>query len=247
MKDVKNWISNPKKDVEKGIKLYDRYGNNPNIKRFIHLSISRSSKKLMSMLECELGKIYKLYQLNSKLFPQVKKTDVVKSSSTKKASTGDKTLKNKSESFEKAVENEVVKKLAEQEKQNIKKCPELNSIIERRNLLYVEVKNIHARMAETKVKSQRKEMAKQILDLWDDIGECWESINYFKEFGKLPKPDEHVIAKEPLIKCDVNDMLSLIKRRNTVRSYISMYKKSGNDLKAKYENELAEIEKILGK
>lgn len=86
----------------------------------------------------------------------------------------------------------------------------------------------------------RKSNAKRIMAIERERVAGWKRIDHYKQYGEdLSAAD--VAAKEPGVVAVMVE--ALIRRRNTVRTYI---KRSGNPtLKAKYQAELAELNSMI--
>lgn len=102
---------------------------------------------------------------------------------------------------------------------------------------------------------RRKAQALRILDLSDEIATKYDRMNHFNNTGHLPEEP----AKAPERKMEVEDLAVLFQRQQTLRTYISRYKrleKSAKTVEAaarnrglhdRYKLELEDVESKIQK
>jgi len=89
-------------------------------------------------------------------------------------------------------------------------------------------------------------MAARILDMWDEINQCWKQIDYYNQHKRLPDPELEVPT--PTIKADTSDPIGLDRRRRTLKTYLSKGKKDperNQQNMIDWQAEIDAIEKIL--
>lgn len=226
MNKIKVWLADPEHTVEEGLELYNEFGLNANLKRYY--AMCEDKEMILSSLENELK-----VMVGESVLP---------GSIPKKG--------------KEVLEAKNLKVIARQKKMDPfphKKPEVLQPFYDKKLHLFIETRQLQARMVaigdhrlNDKTKEERRIIAKQILESWDGINECWRQIDYYKEHGKLmevtPEPEA------PAIKADATDPMELDKRWRTLGTYISKAKKKKNqEALTTYMTERNAIAEILNK
>ena len=100
-------------------------------------------------------------------------------------------------------------------------------------LLFKEQSDLHSKLDATEREDDRRELCLQILKLDKQVSSGWDNLDYYKEHGCF-KP---VSVKPELTPVE------LVKRRNTLRSYVSREK--NEEKLAAFKLELEQVEEAL--
>lgn len=221
------WLNNPNRTADQGRILYAQFGR----KQFVSRQINRldNDKKVIDILDTQFRLMLGMSVLPPQVDPEtVKKEESKKPKGKKKSDLGKIT----------SVEPKP-RELGDPYPDEDKRPDELKGLYKEKNELYVEAKNLNSILIAkgdeldkhdlgsdeySAIAAQRREMAKQIIDLYNQVNVIWKKIDYFKEHGKLPEDE----ALEPVIevKADVEDPIALDKRWRTLGTYISKAKKN---------------------
>ncbi|UZR95941.1 hypothetical protein [Chondrinema litorale] len=87
--------------------------------------------------------------------------------------------------------------------------------------------------------TERMAAAFIILDYFDEIHDIWDDLKTFENTGALPRRDKKSF--------EMTDLQSLLRRRNTLRTYLSKAKKGrlSKENIAEWEEEIRQIEKLI--
>jgi len=222
--EIHRWLENKEKTIDSGLYLLDKYGRNKT--HIQNLKRQKGNQRILNTLIYELDKIANPAFRSRKL----------------------KTVKTASSAKEKKQTAKKEEPKTSRPDPNPEPIPKdvpgiLEPFYEKKKKLYVEVRNIQSKLCYNNKQDERKQMAGNILEIWDEINECWRNIDYYHKFKKLPEAGE--VTPEPKIKADITDKAELKERLRTIRTYISKAKKKPE----KYEHVLmdytAEKEAIL--
>jgi len=192
-KEIKRWMNNPNHTIKRGKELYSKYGNNQRIIRKVENVNGR--KRKLDILENELKIIAGLPILPKKPRRKAKKEA------------------NKPKVKPEAKPTHIPPDAPE----------DLKKVYEEKKNKYIQVRNLHSKMAHHPEKEERRKLAEQILKLWDEINTCWKKIDYFNQNNKLPDPE--ILEIKNKIKTDTSDPAALERRKRTLATYISKAKK----------------------
>lgn len=120
--------------------------------------------------------------------------------------------------------------------------PEYRALIDERIRSFREAQHLQARLELLPNDAERLAAAIRIRDIFDRNEAIWTAIQHYELHGHLPAPTPTVdpAAIPPL----PNTISGLVKRRNTLRTYISS-KRGDADKEALWRAEMAQIEDAL--
>ncbi len=267
------WLRDPKRTAQAGKMLFLEYGTNINITRLINRL--QDDKRIIAILDVQLKQLIGVSVLPDQV-DQPKKAPAKEQPNTRqsarKSNIQDIQDLRKSRRLpdrpasrpdDDQVKKQITKELADP--YPIEKRPkELDPVYDSKNKLYVEAKNLHAQLvakgdemdkfqedtkAWQKLADERKEIAKKLLELWNQVNDHWGIIDHFKKHGQLPL-EEDSVEKKSQVKADDENPVELDKRWRTLGTYISKAKKKPekNAEKLKeYLDERNDIAKKLNK
>jgi len=208
-------------DVDRGMALYVKYGQNQNILR--RLNMTKNKKVRVDILTNELTQLAGLSVLPGKR-PRAKQKKNKPAPSPKQR-------------LEKAAKKE----------DPPKQVPAiLEPLYLKKREKYILVRNLLSKLQVSSDQEERCTMAGEILHIWDEINALWKQIDYHHQHGKLPPPE--VVIPTVEIKADTSDPLALDRRRRTLATYISKAKKNperNQENLIAYQNEVDAIKKLL--
>jgi len=251
---INDWLSSPNRTASEGKLLYLQFGVNINIIRM--LNRINDTRKIISILDTQ----FKILLGISVLPEQIDIKPIKKQIGIKPKI---KQIDTRKKNIDKALAKSIQPK--EREKSDpftkLSSRPEvLIPIYEEKNKLYVEAKNLHSMLVAKgdemdkfdeeskdykKLAAERKEMAKQIISLFDQVNKCWKQIDFFAINKKLPEPE--ILEQKPEIKADDTNPIELDKRWRTLGTYISKAKKNPERNQEKLKELITESNEIAKK
>jgi hypothetical protein len=229
--DLIEWLK-CKTDYELGVNLYQKYGTSANFKRL--LKVKGKTKQTMADLIYELDKIAKLNKVEVTIVKKIKKSIAQVKPVLVKI-------------------NPVINvKPISKPNYSDSKNEQVRQLIDAKNRLFkIYVSKFHT--LEFLPEVERKKVAFEILDLWEQISEYWLQIDSLEQFGVLPvKINEP--EKTPITQLDKAE---LMQKMINLRTYISKYKRLNQNAKTeqtrikneikmnKFQIELNEVEQKL--
>lgn len=252
---ILSWLTDPKRTAEDGRMLYAQYGR----KQFISRQINRlqNDKKVIAILDTQ----FRLMLGMSVLPPQVDPVVVKKEDPKRKASKVISANGSKKSGLGKIKSVEPKKReLADPYPDEDTRPEELKELYKQKNELYVEAKNLNSTLIAKgdemdkydegstdyiAIADVRREMAKEIIEKYNEVNMIWKKIDYFKEHGKLPEAE--MLETKIDVKADVEDPIALDKRWRTIGTYISKAKKNPERNQEKLSELYAESNQIAEK
>lgn len=235
--EIVNWLNDPEKTAKKGIMLYAEHGVNINIMRKIKRI---SDERAIGLLETQFKKLLGMSILPEQIDADAKKVqrDVGPVHNTNKE------VREKTDPFpkKKSRPKELVEIYKEKDKLYVK-AKNLNSMLIAKGDEMDQYKPTDERYL--KLKAERKKIAKEVIELFNEINKQWKLIDYYAEHGKLPEPE--MMEPKAEIKADVDDPVALDKRYRTLSTYISKAKKKPERNQDKLKELYAESNAIAEK
>jgi hypothetical protein len=215
--NIESWLNGPRNYAE-GLELFRKYSNNEVLKKALSFGENSWSK---SKLATELHALISVPEL-----PII----------TKKAELSTPVQVNRAP--EQGIAGQARNDARPQN------CSDLNSVIadleKKWRKLYAEGSALNLeKFREDVPQNERMEAAFRIQEIDEECKDIWTKLDHYKAHGFLPE----VAMKAP--KVNVDDRAEMIKRRNTLRTYLTRYKNNPAKLQT-FTNELEEIERRLG-
>jgi len=233
--EIYAWLTDPRRTIETGIGLYNKYSSNKNMARlYTH---STDKKLIMSSLDNELRLAAGISPL-AVLTPKPAKAAVINEKNTT-LQTSPELPEGKTDPFP----------------DESKRPKLLAAIYAEKKELYITVKQYQARLiamgdqvdahktnskATEDIVFEREALAGQIMKAWDQIEALWLKIDYFNENGKLPDDS----PKEPRIKAATDDPIELGNRYRNLCTYISRSKRDPVKHAAKLVEFITELNQV---
>ena len=222
---IREWLNNPS-DFEIGLLLYEKHGTSGNLKRLMR--IGGDTPKWRKTLMYELGKLQDKGSPVKINIGSSKEPDIIYTPPAE----------------EKSIKEEYVRSNYKAVTNALASSPDVNELDATWKDLYKRCNHIKSTLSLTMDPEERRKAVLYILDTFDhEIHPLMQKVDYYHEHGSLP-PEE-------VIKVKSMDPLSLVSRRNYLRSYISKAKKGDKYLKAdkipEWQSEILAIESELEK
>ncbi len=228
---INEWLSNPS-DFDAGVALYEKYGTSGNMKRLIR--ISGDTPKWRKTLMYELSKLKDKDCQTAAAAPVPGKEPEEIYTSEENKSSRVKLVDEFIESFHKV--NDVIKEI------KYSKLPaSINDLEKEWKDLYKICNHKKSSLSLSMDPRERAELCLYIVETFPNkIHPIWDKLDHYKKHGQLP--EESIIQVKSL------DPVSLVTRRNSLRSYITKANKGHKYLKPESVPAWqAEIEAIEGK
>jgi len=225
---IKAWLNHPNRTKKKGLELYQEYGTNINLMRF--MKRLPEDEKVINILDTQLRQLIGLSVLPEQVdIKPVKKVDPPKDRGIVLTHVfvdeASKKLEGKQDPFgkEPGSRPEVLLDIYKSKDEAYVEAKNLNSILIAKG---DEMDKFEEDSKEyLKIAEERKGMAKQIIALFDKVIECWKLIDYYSANGKLPEEGSSSASSSSSSASDI-DPIALDRAWRNLGSKISRAKKN---------------------